>query len=658
MAADLFAPKIESPMAPNGRSEPKLWVRRLVIFKDQKDVKSIIRDVKLAPGINIVWTPDMSNSGNNALAHGSGKTTFCRLLRACLGEQNFANETQRLSLMTNLPNGLVAAEVMIEGECWVSVRCFGFGEISYVKKANSIEDAISEGRKENDPQSIDHVIINTFFSTIIKLIPQEIEKGQIWDVIRAWLSRDQECRLADILSWRTTKTHTQSRAQTLSENAKLTMVRLALKAIDEEERTASIEERRLASLVDSQRKRNAYLEQRNSEILEVLRDTLRVGDDIELEDTLDRRGLVTLAEDALSQAMRVNLPVPPDGNSYTDILEGLYKDRSDFEGQKNSKNREAERKRNLAQSLRSEANLGAIDLQDSQVRVCQICRVPVDKVLAEGCGISLVKCDTQAIRDQINQKQIDATLYENEAASLDLEVLQLEAQIKQIGQKIQNVTQQSKEAEAKILSARHEIAKIQEDIYQARRLVDDARKLRQNKLDVQPVDKVGDQLEQVRLQMENGRKRSQRAIGLLEERYKGIISDWLPDGVDGSIKLDGKGLKVDAQFSGRGEVSTAALDSLKIVAFDLAALHLAVEEQASLPAFLIHDSPREADLDGTLYERLFKLVRNWQTGEGPTCFQYVITTTTSPPVEMQGEEFVKLKMSSTPHTQRLFGMDL
>ncbi|MCB1512414.1 MAG: DUF2326 domain-containing protein [Hyphomicrobiaceae bacterium] len=117
-------------------------------------------------------------------------------------------------------------------------------------------------------------------------------------------------------------------------------------------------------------------------------------------------------------------------------------------------------------------------------------------------------------------------------------------------------------------------------------------------------------------------------------------------------------MRVDAQFSGRGEVSTAALDSLKIVAFDLAAMHLAVEEKADLPAFLIHDSPREADLDGTLYARLFELIQLWETQSAPPCFQYIITTTTAPPATMQSDQYVVLRMSSTPPTERLFGIDL
>ena len=136
------------------------------------------------------------------------------------------------------------------------------------------------------------------------------------------------------------------------------------------------------------------------------------------------------------------------------------------------------------------------------------------------------------------------------------------------------------------------------------------------------------------------------------------MAAWLPDGVASTIKLDGNGLKVDAEFSGRGEVSTAASDSLKIVAFDLAALLMAVEEKADLPAFLLHDSPREADLDGQLYARLFSLVHQWEGQAETPCFQYIVPTTTAPPPDLQDEHHVRLQMSSTPAERRLFGMDI
>ena len=164
-------------------------------------------------------------------------------------------------------------------------------------------------------------------------------------------------------------------------------------------------------------------------------------------------------------------------------------------------------------------------------------------------------------------------------------------------------------------------------------------------------------MDAVRAQLDAGRSRARVAIRTLEERYQGIMAAWLPEGITSTIKLDGHGLKVDAAFAGRGEVSTAALDSLKIVAFDLAALHMAIEEQADLPAFLIHDSPREADLDGQLYAGLFKLVHQWEEA-GTPCFQYIVTTTTAPPPELQDERYVRLQMSSTPADMRLFAMDI
>ena len=653
--ADLFAPQLEAPTAPNGRREPRLWVRRLALFEDPQTIK---RDISLKPGLNIVWTPDMSSSGKAALAHGSGKTTFCRLLRACLGEPDYAAEPQRTRLMVKLPNGLAAAEVNIDGICWIAVRNLGLGSGSFVARADSIEEALARGRQEGDAVLLDPTITGAFFSGLNGRSPQEVGDDHIWDVLRAWLSRDQECRLADILAWREPKTQTRSRAQSLSASAKLTMVRLALRALDAEEQRAASRERELSSAAEEERKQHAYREQRRTEKLRALRDALNVGEDVELDDTLDQKGLVSLAEEALAGAMRAELPKSPDVSALFDRLAELNSRRAAHVEDRQKQERDVERKRDEAERLRSEASLGEIDVAQGRVRVCSICRVPVDEVLAKGCGISLERCDVQAIKDTIAAKQDTATKLDNEAQVAKSEVKRIAATIDQIDREIRAIEGQAKDADTTVRAAQQAAATIQERVYRAKRVLDDARALRQSIEPAKSVSPATDELEVVRSQLEQGRKRAQQAIRTLEERYRGIMSAWLPVGVDGTIKLDGKGLKVDAQFSGRGEVSTAALDSLKIVAFDLAALHLAVEEKADLPAFLIHDSPREADLDGTLYARLFELVQHWEDEAGLPCFQYIVTTTTAPPAELQNDQYLRLKMSSTPASERLFRVDL
>lgn len=655
MGTDLFSQPLQPPKAPDGRKEPRLWIRRLALFEDSQTLK---RDIALKPGLNIVWTPDMSSSSQAALAHGSGKTTFCRLLRACLGEPDYATDTQRTRLMMKLPNGLAAAEVIIDGVCWIAVRYLGLGSGSFVARADSIEDALAQGRQEGDAASLDPIITKAFFSGLTGRSPQEVGDEHIWDVLRAWLSRDQECRLADILAWRTSKTQTRSRAQVLSETTKLTIVRLALRALDAEEQQAAARERELANAADEERKREAYDDQRRADKLGGLRKAFGVQENVGLDDTLDQKGLVSLAEAALAAAMRAELPTVPDFSALFDRLAYLNTQRAAYVEDRQTQDRDAERKRGEAERLRSEASLGEIDISQSRVRVCSICRVPVDEVLAKGCGISLERCDVQAIRTTIAEKQSKAANLDQEAQRAEAEAKRITAQIAQVEHELQNLAGRAQDAGAAHRSAQQAAASVQNRVYQARRLLDDARSLQERTAPIKSAFPATDELEAVRTQLEQGRKRAQQAIRTLEERYRGVMSAWLPEGIDGAIKLDGKGLKVDAQFSGRGEVSTAALDSLKIVAFDLAALHMAVEERADLPAFLIHDSPREADLDGTLYARLFELVQHWEDQAVPPCFQYIVTTTTAPPKKLQNDQYVRLRMSSTPAEQRLFRMDL
>ncbi|OZA92179.1 MAG: hypothetical protein B7X76_00695 [Azorhizobium sp. 39-67-5] len=655
MPADLFAPEMRLPVAPVGRAGPRLWVRRLAIFSDPN---TIIRDVPLKPGLNIVWTPDMSSSGSRALAHGSGKTTFCHLLRACLGEPGYATDSQRSRIFARLPNGLIAAEILIDGVCWVAVRPLGLPGGEFVVQAASIEDAIARGRSDGDQAFIDPLVIETFFPMIAGATPPEVSREQVWDVLRAWLTRDQECRLADILAWRSPQTQSRSRAQVLGETAKLTMVRLALRALDAEEQTAALRERELVAAAEDERRRQAYQQQRYLDGLKVVKAALGAGDEVGFDDTIDQKGLVSLAEAALAEAMRADLPKPPDVGSIFARLNALNEERRALEAKQQGAVKEADVKRGEAERYSAEANLGEIDISQGRVRVCPICRVSVDEVRAKGCGISLERCDLDALRATVADKLGKAAQLAGEADNATQEAKRLEALIIQLGPRQQALEGEAKGADAVSRAAQAAAKNVQDRIYRARRILDDVRSLRDAETAAKPAPPATAALDAVRAQLEAGRSRARAAIRTLEEQYQGIMAAWLPDGVEGTVKLDGNGLKVDAQFAGRGEVSTAALDSLKIVAFDLAALHMAIEEKADLPPFLIHDSPREADLDGQLYERLFSLLHQWEQSAETPCFQYIVTTTTAPPRDLQTDRYVRLQMSSTPAAMRLFGMDL
>src|SRR5260370_38569425 len=121
MSPDLFPPVAFSIKPEAGRTEPRLWVRRLAIWHDPN---TITRDIHLKRGLNIIWSPD-PRTIDAAIGHGGGKTTFCRLLRYCLGEDSFASESQRHRVSEQFPKRYVGAEAMIEGRLSSAVPALG-----------------------------------------------------------------------------------------------------------------------------------------------------------------------------------------------------------------------------------------------------------------------------------------------------------------------------------------------------------------------------------------------------------------------------------------------------------------------------------------------------------------------------------------------------
>jgi hypothetical protein len=152
------------------------------------------------------------------------------------------------------------------------------------------------------------------------------------------------------------------------------------------------------------------------------------------------------------------------------------------------------------------------------------------------------------------------------------------------------------------------------------------------------------------------RRSSQEVINRLSQLFDASLRFLVPDNAQGQIALNEDGLQLSLHIG--GERSTAAIDSLKIVAFDLAALLLTIEGRTQLPAFLIHDSPREADLGLSIYNRFFELGLRME-GLGPTpLFQYIVTTTTAPPKQFRTDQWVKLELRGAPREKRLFMEDL
>jgi hypothetical protein len=142
--------------------------------------------------------------------------------------------------------------------------------------------------------------------------------------------------------------------------------------------------------------------------------------------------------------------------------------------------------------------------------------------------------------------------------------------------------------------------------------------------------------------------------------FADIMRAVMGDSIETEVSIDANGINPHAKR--KGELSGAALDTIKTLAFDLAAVVSSIEGVGSHPRFLIHDGPREGDMARIIYERFFVYAAGIEKAFSrpeESSFQYIITTTTNPPKAMQeGSRWLLLPvLNSLDKGTRLLGVD-
>lgn len=169
-------------------------------------------------------------------------------------------------------------------------------------------------------------------------------------------------------------------------------------------------------------------------------------------------------------------------------------------------------------------------------------------------------------------------------------------------------------------------------------------------------DKQAEVIEAKRDQLSSYRDAAPRAtFDHLSMQFNAVIRALVAPEANGRVVLGADRLKLNVELG--GSRSTAAIESLKLIAFDLAALCMSVEGKTHVPAFCAHDSPREADLGLSVYQRLFEVVAEMEETQ-PVLFQYIVTTTTSPPKHLSKRPWLAETLYGSPADRRLLGVDL
>jgi hypothetical protein len=633
--SELF-PEPTVVVQPSGtRGEPRLWVRRLAIWEKPG---SIIRDIGLRRGLNVIWSPDPGVESavvgrGDGSGHGAGKTLFCRLLRYCLGEDTFANDDLRRTVAEQLPTGLVGIEVLINGARWAVLRPIGATRRHIARADSTLEELVDSSEPGTGIQPLLEALDSLVSPGDGDLFIPSSRAHSAWLFALAWLTRDQECRYDHILDWRHARADTRSPVLGTSREQMVVAVRSLLGVLDQEEIKLKDERDGLAEKRRSLERDLTYYQRRIEQLRSDLSSALGTQDNAASGGELELGEWRTRAESRLE---REDDTVPVDAqraqlSTARNERDGVLGEAAVVTGDLRRLEGTLALHQEQVRALRGErANLEATEIKAKLGPVCPVCNVPIDRALAEGCQISNVFLDAaevaqdrRTVADQmrdcnttIGVCQTDMAARKRDLAQLRQQQTGLESRIATLEVEIDRGSRQNRQRWAgkqRVIESVTELQGMYDDVSQSRR----------NSGELAKKD------EQLRDRQAELRASHQDVLSRFDELFGYVCRGVLGNGISASVSLTGLGIQADVQVGGM------AMESLKAIAFDLAATLMSIEGRTVVPAFLVHDSPREADLGVSIYHRWFRFIASLEKLSTEPPFQYIITTTSEPPEELR-----------------------
>ena len=637
---DLFASSLDGfqPVSGNG---PRLWIKRLVIWRALNELP--FRDIPLRRGLNIVWSPDGAGDGTH-MGHGGGKTSFCRLIRYCLGEDSFGTDTQRQRIATAMPDAHVGAEIMLDGELWNVIRPIGAGAGTgrhYAQKGGSLDASAGNEIPNSTIGPLRQAIAKAIMPSAAPHMPVGSSLDDAWEATLAWLTRDQECRLLDILDWRAPETQSRSPSRNMSKPDRLRVIRLLLKALQQDE----IDAVRRAQ----EHKRKAEEAARRKQRVEWVRDSVaRDLNDIFGGDPADTSMPDLWASKATAAASAEKLRADP-------TIDQKLRDAQSLVDERENEFRAIEKRLTEIDATLPEidATIRALDVQVP--RASQSVQ-DASHPLCPTCG-QFVPPEAQTFIDQ-QISLLSGLRAEHDKAAGRRTGLLAEQQTAKANAAL---TRQQFEQAKTALTALEQTAKHTADavasatgyVTMTTRYPDYLREIARHDAEFER-ETAAEANE--RSSATTSRRAAQGIVERLSDLFNMTIRFLVPEGAGGRVLLNEIGIQPVIEL--HGDLTTAAVDSLKVVAFDLAALLLTMEGKTELPGFWLHDSPREADLGLVIYHRIFELALWLESKSDEPQFQYIVTTTTAPPKKLRAAPWKIFELSSAPAERRLFGIDL
>lgn len=627
-------------LAPSSeRKEPALWLKRIVILPELHS-DSPIRDIAFRRGLNIVQTRQRKAGESAVVGHSVGKTLLMRLIRYTLGEHHFAVEHVRTRIANRFGSAQVVAHWKVKDVDWIVVRPMqeARSSKSFAIKADDWCTAIRDDQAHKPLAEFLAEVNAAVLSGLEDFNLPRARRSPKWLDILGWLARDYECGYLAPNEWRHPDADSGS-------------------GLDRDDNSLILQW--MADLMASD---EIALKHRHQELLDA-RQAAKANRE-SAQRTIDVTG----------PALFAKLELPPD-SQFAEVSEGLFvtqviKTADDKIASLNRLIDERRENSSLA-SLEAAAESARDKLNDAEAEVRAVAsqikfvngrieilekaglksvyavRSPFEDCTYSACPMRLANRPTPA-SDPAKDQHLEFLCEELAEHERLLPVKQSNRDTLQTAynEAMRTVQNERKRLNMETSGIDRDIGRWQGYRSDAKRYTEARETLSESDKTIARLDaKIEESYQAQEIVRQNLRDRLNR----LSECYARILKEIFGSEASGKISVDGKGLHPipDSRLAPNG----AALSIMTtVLAFDVASVVAGIAGIGHHPRLLLHDSPREGDMEEPLFHRLFEVVRELESlfGDDEPSFQYIVTTTTPPPPELADENgpFVRLTLDA------------
>lgn len=668
---------IKALTAEPAKLTPDVWISRIVLYDRLTPEPVQIRDIPLSKGLNIVWAEEAEEDDPAAeiTGHSAGKTTFCRLIRYVLGEKTYGSKASMALIRKAFPNGYVAAELHVSGRQWAVRRPIGSGRLSYILPDSNIESLLQEqGQSVSQDDYLNVVgfegLLDSLGSGGIVTTGEPIQ----WGHILSWCTRDQEARFQSVHEWRSPRSESETPGFRFPKHGPLFVIRTVLglfspRELNGEENLSKLQRKKeplLKELEDKKREPIFRVNLYDQELRKVLSEIFPTITDIYsrpftstdlLVDDLGR--LVQKAKKQLEgKAKAFDSSVKKQQKIVDDYGADIQQCEREKEG--------LEALLEMAEKSVEEISSGGTEHSKQLVKIKQAW----NKQCLHG---SVLISECQHVRERQKILQFKDTFDQRALKELEdqreKEVLQLKKDLELLSSRGNGLNKDRQQVIDKRDALRVELNEVQK---QLKDLTDasDALVRWQKKLDKpeigdevtslqEKLDKMDGKILSIEVELASLLTKHNKNREYLTKIFSAAVRSVLTSGTyDGEVRFDGR--ELDFCITHGQAMTGEAVETLAVLLADISCnLYNIQEETSLLPGFLLHDSPREADLGKRLYYSFIRFVAKVEErfGQDNCPFQYILTTTTAPPKELQTEKNVKLQLNAAERSELLFRND-